>query len=263
MKSPKVHKAEIKLSIPLWEFVAMMAGLLALNALAIDTMLPALSEIGEFYKVPTENDQQMVVFAYIFGFGFPQLVFGPLSDRYGRKGLLQICLVGFTVAGLACMFAQTFFALLAFRFIQGVLAAGVRVIATSIIRDLTSGRAMASILSLIFTIFMIVPIIAPAIGTAVMSYSDWHWTFGILAVSGCLMLLWTFFRLPATLPVEMRHPLNFKHILRSYKTVLTTRERSLPPRRYAVVLVWRHCVWPWDGKLSEFPHRTANRHAAD
>ena len=201
----------------------MMAGLLALNALAIDTMLPALSEIGEFYKVPTENDQQMVVFAYIFGFGFPQLVFGPLSDRYGRKGLLQICLVGFTVAGLACMFAQTFFALLSFRFIQGVLAAGVRVIATSIIRDLTSGRAMASILSLIFTIFMIVPIIAPAIGTAVMAYSDWHWTFGILAVSGCLMLLWTFFRLPATLPAEMRHPLNFKHIVRSYKTVLTTR----------------------------------------
>ena len=70
---------------------------------------------------------------------------------------------------------------------------------------------------------MIVPIIAPAIGTAVMAYSDWHWTFGILAVSGCLMLLWTFFRLPATLPVEMRHPLNFKHIVRSYKTVLTTR----------------------------------------
>jgi len=83
------------------------------------------------------------------------LVFGPLSDRYGRKGLLQICLVGFTVAGLACMFAKTFMALLTLRFIQGVFAAGFRVIATSIVRDLTSGRAMASILSLIFTVFMI------------------------------------------------------------------------------------------------------------
>ncbi|MDA8707917.1 multidrug effflux MFS transporter [Hellea sp.] len=223
MNTPQENTTGVKLTIPLWEFVAMMAGLLALNALAIDTMLPALGEIGQFFNVHTENDQQMVVFAYIFGFGFPQLVFGPLSDRYGRKGLLQICLVGFTIAGLACMFAQTFFALLLFRFTQGIFAAGFRVIATSIIRDLTSGRAMASILSLVFTVFMIVPIIAPAIGTAVMTFADWHWTFGVLAVSGMVMLIWTFFRLPATLPVEKRQPLNLGHITRSYKTVLTTR----------------------------------------
>jgi len=201
----------------------MMAGLLALNALSIDTMIPALSEIGEFYKTPSENDQQMVIFAYVFGFGFPQLVFGPLSDRYGRKGLLQICLVGFTIAGLACMFAKTFSILLAFRFIQGVFAAGFRVIATSIVRDLTSGRAMASILSLIFTVFMIVPIMAPAVGTAVLAFAEWRWTFGILGLAGCVMLLWTFFRLPPTLPPEMRQPLNWPHIGASYKTVLTTR----------------------------------------
>ena len=213
----------VKLTISKWEFVAMMAGLLALNALAIDTMIPALGQIGTYYQTPNPNDQQKVIFAYIFGFGFPQLVFGPLSDRYGRKGLLQICLVGFTLAGMACMFAQTFFALLAFRFTQGIFAAGFRVIATSIVRDLTSGRSMASILSLIFTVFMIVPIIAPAIGTAVMTFADWHWTFGILAVSGTIMFLWTYFRLPATLPVHMRQPLNWAHIGRSYRTVLTTR----------------------------------------
>ena len=201
----------------------MMACLLALNALAIDTMIPALGEIGEHYKTPNQNDQQLVIFAYIFGFGFPQLIFGPLSDRYGRKGLLQVCLIFFAIAGMVCMFAQSFFMLLALRFVQGVFAAGFRVIATSIIRDVASGRTMASILSLIFTIFMIVPIIAPAIGTAVLSFMDWRWTFGILAIAGSMMFIWTFFRLPDTLPLEGRQPLNWAHIGRSYKTVLTTR----------------------------------------
>ena len=215
--------ATVKLPIPLWEFIVMMACLLALNALAIDTMIPALSEIGEHYQTPNQNDQQLVIFAYIFGFGFPQLIFGPLSDRFGRKGLLQICLIFFTIAGMVCMFAQSFFMLLALRFVQGVFAAGFRVIATSIIRDVASGRRMASILSLIFTIFMIVPIIAPAIGTAVLTFMDWRWTFGILGVAGSIMLIWTFFRLPDTLPLEGRQPLNWAHIGRSYKTVLTTR----------------------------------------
>ncbi len=213
----------VKLTIPKWEFVMMMASLLALNALAIDTMLPALEAVGDYYHVSNENDQQLIVFAYIFGFGFPQLVFGPLSDSYGRKGLLQLCLIGFTIAGAACMFATSFAMLLAFRFIQGIFAAGFRVIATSIIRDLMAGRAMASTLSLVFTVFMIAPIIAPALGTAVLTYADWHWTFGILAVSGTIMLVWTFFRLPPTLPKHMRRPLNLAGNIEAYKTVLTTR----------------------------------------
>jgi len=215
--------ATTKLPLPLWEFVLMIAGLMALNALAVDTMIPAMSEIGEFYQTPNENDQQMIIFAYIFGFGFPQLIFGPLSDRFGRKGPMQICLICFAIAGIACMFAKTFYILLALRFMQGVFAAGFRVMATSIVRDVTSGRAMASILSLIFTVFIIVPIIAPAIGTLVLTFADWRWTFGILGLAGSAMLLWTFFRLPPTLLPEKRQPLNWRNIGASYKTVLTTR----------------------------------------
>ncbi len=213
----------VSLNIPMYEFVAMMASLLALNALAIDTMLPALGQVADFYQLTDSNDQQLVIFAYIFGFGFPQLVFGPLSDRYGRKGLLQICLAGFTIAGLLCLFASSFWMLLAFRFVQGVFAAGIRVIAGAIIRDLTSGRTMARILSLVFTVFMIVPIVAPSIGTLVMVFGDWKWTFGILAVAGALVFLWTLFRLPYTLPSDMRQPLNVKHISRSYLSVIKTR----------------------------------------
>jgi len=217
------HRADIKLSIPLWEFVAMMASFLALNALAIDTMLPALEQVGNFYKIENPNDQQLIIFAFILGFGFPQLFFGPLSDRYGRKGLLQICLIGFSVTGLACMFAGTFFMLLALRFLQGVFAAGVRVIAGAIIRDVTAGRVMARIMSLVFTVFMIVPIIAPAIGTFIMNFLSWSWTFGILGIAGALVFIWSQFRLPATLPPENRQPLNLEHIVKSYMTVLSNR----------------------------------------
>jgi len=222
-KSTPSGKADIKLSIPLWEFVAMMASFLALNALAIDTMLPALEQVGDFYKIQDANDQQLIIFSFILGFGFPQLIFGPLSDRFGRKGLLQLCLVGYAVTGILCMFAATFTLLLWLRFMQGVFAAGVRVIASAIIRDVTSGRVMARIMSLVFTVFMIVPIIAPAIGTLVMNVLDWKWTFGILGVSGGIMLIWSQFRLPATLPPEKRQPLNIRHIVNSYMTVLRHR----------------------------------------
>ena len=201
----------------------MIASFLALNALAIDTMLPALEQIGEFYQVQDANDQQLIIFAFILGFGFPQLVFGPLSDRYGRKGLLQISLLGFSAAGLGCVFASSFDALLLCRFVQGIFAAGVRVIAGAIVRDVTSGRLMARIMSLAFTVFMIVPIIAPAIGTFFMIYLSWSWTFGILVVAGVIIFLWSQFRLPATLPPEKRQPLNLRHIARAYMTVLQDR----------------------------------------
>ena len=201
----------------------MMASLLALNALAIDTMLPALGQVAETYALTDPNDQQLVIFAYILGFGFPMLFFGPLSDRFGRKGLLQICLLGFTVCGLLCMFATSFEMLLALRFVHGVFSAGVRVVSGAIIRDLTAGRTMARIMSLVMTVFMIVPILAPALGTALMAFAHWTWTFGILGIAGFATFIWTHFRLPPTLPPEMRQPLNLKHIGKSYMAVLKTR----------------------------------------
>jgi len=226
MSEPETHNRAttgVTLTIPLWEFVAMMAALLALNALAIDTMLPALGQVADTYALTDPNDRQLVIFSYILGFGLPMLFFGPMTDRFGRKGLLQICLIGFTICGVLCMFANSFEMLLALRFVHGVFSAGVRVVAGAIIRDLTAGRTMARIMSLVMTVFMIVPIIAPAIGTLVMTFAHWTWTFGLLAVAGALTLIWTQFRLPPTLPAEMRQPLNLKHIGTSYMAVLKTR----------------------------------------
>ncbi|MEL6857429.1 MAG: multidrug effflux MFS transporter [Pseudomonadota bacterium] len=211
------------LPLPQWELVSMVAALMALNALAIDIMLPALSNISEHYNLQHDNDQQLVIFAYIAGFGAPQLVFGPISDRFGRKGLLSLCLVGYAIAGLACILTNSFMTLLIARFIQGIFASGVRVIAVSIVRDLLAGRAMARIMSLVMTVFMVVPILAPTIGAGVMLVAPWQWTFGLLSVAAMLNLIWIQMRLPETLPDRDRQPLNPQQTGRAYWQVLTTR----------------------------------------
>lgn len=201
----------------------MVAALMSLNALAIDIMLPALSNITDFYNLQRDNDQQLVIFAYIAGFGAPQLVFGPISDRYGRKGLLSICLIGYAIAGIACIMTSSFATLLVARFVQGIFASGVRVIAVSIVRDLLAGRAMARIMSLVMTVFMVVPILAPTIGAGVMLVAPWQWTFALLSIAAVLNLIWIQIRLPETLLPADRQPLNLHQTGSAYWQVLTTR----------------------------------------
>lgn len=212
-----------RLPMPQWELVTMVAALMSLNALAIDIMLPALSDISQHYSLSRENDQQLVIFAYIAGFGAPQLIFGPISDRFGRKGLLSLCLIAYAIAGVACILTTSFTTLLLARFIQGMFASGVRVIAVSIVRDLLAGRAMARIMSLVMTVFMVVPILAPSIGAGVMLVAPWQWTFGVLSLTAVLNLIWIQVRLPETLPAEARQPLSVKQSGAAYWQVLTTR----------------------------------------
>ena len=201
----------------------MVAALMSLNALAIDIMLPALSNISEHYALVRDNDQQLVIFSYIAGFGAPQLVFGPISDRFGRKGLLILCLFGYAIAGLGCILTNSFATLLVARFIQGIFASGVRVIAVSIVRDLLAGRAMAKIMSLVMTVFMVVPILAPTIGAGVMLVAPWQWTFGVLSLAAIANLIWIQVRLPETLPPDERQPLSVAQTGQAYWRVLSTR----------------------------------------
>lgn len=201
----------------------MMAAIFGLQAMGIDVMLPALEIVGEHYAIEKENDQQWVIFAFMIGFGFPQLVFGPIADRFGRKILLQLSLVGYFITGFACMVAPSFGSLLAIRLLQGICCAGTRVSAGAIIRDLSKGRSMASILSLVYTVFMIVPIIAPAIGTAVMAVADWRWVFGILGVFSALIFVWIHFRLPMTLNEKDRRPFSMDKIFEAFRMIGTHR----------------------------------------
>ena len=209
--------------IPRWEFVAMMASIFGLQALGIDVMLPALEFVAEHYALEKENDQQLIIFAFLLGFGFPQLIFGPLSDRLGRKVLLQFSLIGYFITGFACMIAPSFGSLLVFRLMQGICCAGTRVSAGAIIRDLTKGRAMASILSLVYTVFMIVPILAPAIGTAILSVLHWKWVFGVLGIFSAPVFIWVQLRLPETLAEEDKRPFSIQQVGGGFKMLLSHR----------------------------------------
>ena len=209
------------IGIGMREFVAMMAAIFGLQALGIDVMLPALGDITDAFQLSDPNRQQLVILVFVMGFGFPQLIWGPIADRYGRKILLQLSLVGYAIFAVACMFAPTFEALLAFRLCQGIACSGTRVSAGAIIRDVVSGRAMARVLSLVYTVFMIVPIFAPMIGAAVLLVAPWEWTFGVLAIFAACVFVWTQFRLPKTMG-EPR-PINVASIVDAFRRVFGNR----------------------------------------
>lgn len=209
------------------EFVAIVAGLMALNAIAIDIMLPALGEIARATGLTSDggdqNRQQLIIFAYVLGFGAPQLIWGPVTDRFGRRAPLFIGLVGYIATSLLCIWAHDFWALLAARFLQGVFSSGARTVASAVVRDLFAGRSMASFMSLVMTIFMIVPIIAPTIGQVILYIAPWEGIFIVLALWGTLMFAWTWFRLPESLPAEARRPLDFSSVSSAYIQVARTR----------------------------------------
>jgi len=211
------------LGIPRWEFIALVAALMALNALAIDIMLPGLQQIGASLGVENENHRQYVITAYILGFGVPQLIYGPISDRFGRRWPLIIGMVFYIAAAAAASFAPSFEMLLALRFLQGVGAAGTRVIAVSLVRDVFGGRAMAEVMSLVFMVFMIIPVIAPLLGQGVMLFSEWHMIFVLMAVIATVATLWTLLRLPETLAPAQRRPFTVAAILGGFGIVLTNR----------------------------------------
>jgi MFS transporter, DHA1 family, multidrug resistance protein len=211
------------IGLPVGELVAMVAAMMALNALAIDIMLPALPALGDELGVREPNDRQYVVTAYLLGVGIAQLFFGPASDRYGRRPPLLLSLVGYSVFGLACVFAPTFELLVAFRALQGVAAAGARSIALSIVRDLYSGNGMARIMSLVMMVFMIAPIVAPNIGQLVLFFAAWPWIFAVLVATGLALALWVGLRLPETLAPEARQRRGVVGMLAIYGRVLKTR----------------------------------------
>jgi len=205
------------------EFVCLIAMFMALNALAIDSMLPALPHIGETLNVVTENSRQWVITAYLLGFGGAQIIYGPLADRFGRKPVLIGGLLIYVVFAVACAFAPTFGLLIAARVATGVGAAATRVLAVSIVRDRYSGRTMARVMSLSFLVFLGVPILAPTVGQLIMNVAPWRWIFGVLAVFGATVLTWAVIRLPETLHPEDRLPIDARRIAAAFGEAVTNR----------------------------------------
>jgi DHA1 family bicyclomycin/chloramphenicol resistance-like MFS transporter len=205
------------------EFIGLVAALMALNALAIDVMLPALPYMGEALGISHENERQFVVGIYMLGFGVAQLAFGPLTDRFGRRAPLLVGLAVYLVCAFAATFAPNFGVLLALRFVQGLGAAGTRVIAVAVVRDRYSGREMAEIMSLTFMVFMAVPIIAPGIGQVLLLTGPWQNIFIFMGGLATLISLWAYLRLPETLLPEHRRPLSFRSVIEGFRIVVTNR----------------------------------------
>ncbi|WP_426029517.1 multidrug effflux MFS transporter [Caulobacter sp. DWP3-1-3b2] len=205
------------------QFVALIAAMMATNALAIDSMLPAMPQIGQALGVASANQRQWILTAYLLGFGAAQIVYGSLADRFGRKPVLLVGLAIYVVFAAACAFATSFEMLLIARALCGVGAAATRVLSVSIVRDCYSGRQMAKVMSLSFIVFLGVPIIAPSVGQAILLVAPWPWVFGILSIFGSAVIVWAALKLPETLHPEDRTPLAVGPVLAAFKECLTNR----------------------------------------
>ncbi|MEC9344986.1 MAG: multidrug effflux MFS transporter [Pseudomonadota bacterium] len=205
-------------------FVALMAGLMALNALAIDIMIPGLPAIEAAFGLAHPNQAQTVITAYLLGFGIGQLFTGVLADRYGRRPVLLVGLVLYGISGFACLAAPDMGALLAARFVMGLGSAAPRVVAVAAVRDCYGGRRMARVMSLVMMVFMAMPIVAPAIGQVVLLTLSWHWVFGLLVIYSGLVFVFCLYRLPETLRPEYRRPIRVGAIREALGSILGSRQ---------------------------------------
>ncbi len=205
------------------ETIALVASMIALNALAIDIMLPGMQVIGASLGEPSENGRQLVITAYLLGFGAMQLIFGPLSDRFGRRVPLLAGLAFYTLGALLGGLSQSFQALLAFRLLQGCGAAATVVIAMAFVRDSFGGRRMAEVMSLVMMVFLVTPVIAPALGQAILVTGEWRLVFAFMAAWGITVSVWAALRLPETLKPENRRSLTPAAILQGFGYVLSSR----------------------------------------
>lgn len=205
------------------EFIVMMASLMALQALSIDSMLPALGAIAAELGAGNPNHRQLVIGVYLFGAALGALVPGALADRFGRRPVLFTALGIYTVLALACAVVQDFTTLLVLRGLQALGSAGLSVMPSAIIRDCHEGDRMARMLSTTALVFMAVPVLAPSFGQAVLQFAGWRWIFGLTTVLSVAVTLWVWLRLPETLDPANRQEIRPRRIAANMGTALLNR----------------------------------------
>lgn len=205
------------------EFVALMAALMAVNALSIDAMLPVLPQMGAALGITAENEQQWIITSYLLGFGGAQLFYGPFADHFGRKPVLLTGLAIYAAFTVVAAFSSSLDVMIVARALEGAGAAATRVLAITIIRDCYSGRVMARVMSLTFIVFLAAPVIAPSLGQAIVLVAPWPWIFGVLGVFGAAAAAWAWLRLPESLHVADRRAISPAGVLQAYRLVLSSR----------------------------------------
>ena len=197
----------------------MLAGLSMLGPLSIDTYLPAFGAIqGSLQASPLEVQQSLTF--YMLAFAGMVLWHGAISDTFGRRNVILVSLLMFSIGSLGCASAHTVHYLWFFRIMQGVSAGAGVVISRAIIRDLYSDAAAARLLSLVTMIFSIAPAVAPILGGWIVIWFDWRSIFLFLAFYTLVLLAFCYWRLPETLPLEKRQPFNPRFLASSYGQIL-------------------------------------------
>ncbi|WP_299934091.1 multidrug effflux MFS transporter [uncultured Pelagimonas sp.] len=194
------------------EVIALVAMLSATIAFAIDAMLPALPEIAQTMTPHDINRAQFIVTSFVFGMGLGTLIAGPLSDRFGRRPIVLIGTVIYVLGAMVGAWAQSLETLLLARLVQGIGAAGPRIVSMAILRDLYSGREMARTISFVMIVFTLVPAVAPLIGTGLIAWAGWPAVFWAFAVFATIACLWFGIRMPETLAKPDRRPFTVSSI---------------------------------------------------
>lgn len=206
------------------EAVALLALMISLVALSIDTVLPALSQIGRDLGSRHPNDNQYVLVMLIFGMAIGQIFYGPLSDSTGRKPAITIGFIIYIAGSVLSATATTFGIMLTGRVMQGVGAAGPRTVTLALVRDQYKGPAMAHVMSIVMSVFIMIPVVAPSIGQAVLILADWRTIFWGLAALSLLTTIWFGIRQPETLELEKRIPFSLIRFLKGFREVCATRK---------------------------------------
>ena len=205
------------------EFLALVALMMSLPALSTDAMLPALPAIGHDLGAPRRNDVQFVITAMLFGLALGQVVFGPLSDRIGRKPAIHAGLGLYMAGCLMSVFAPVFEVMIASRVVQGIGLAGPRIVIIALVRDQYEGREMARLMSFAIAVFVLVPTIAPALGQGIQWLAGWRAIFATFFAVAAIGFAWLALRQPETLPAARRRTLSPRTVWEAVLEILRIR----------------------------------------
>lgn len=209
------------------EFVALMAMMMSLTALSIDAVLPALEIVGQDLGIVKSNDGQLIISVLFFGIAIGQLFYGPISDSVGRKKPLYWGLSIFILGSILSIVATSLEVMLLGRFIQGIGLASPRTVSLAMIRDQYVGAEMARVMSFIMMIFILVPILAPAVGQGILFFFEWRVIFIVLLFVAAIVLIWFWTRMRETLVEEKRTPFSLKRIGNSMLAIAKTPQSLL------------------------------------
>ena len=204
------------------EFIILMAMLMSMVALTIDAMLPALIQISTSLNAEHINDGQLIVGTVFLGMALGQMIYGPMSDAYGRKPAIYLGIIIFLIGDIISITAQDFNIMLLGRILQGMGAASCRVVTLAMIRDCFEGKEMAKVMSLIMMMFIMVPAIAPAIGQGILLFAGWRSIFIFLLVFGLIAFIWLALRQKETLLDKDRIPLSISNVISGINETLST-----------------------------------------